>query len=161
MEHVDSLSALHVANRIGWKSFLASNSLYPRLAMLALCLLFTLTLHAESSSLPNAPTPNKPMFGAIDYSLAATIVSERVLDFTSTEQCIRRPAAQCHEVELPSALVRNKAAFATFEVGTASLSLFEQIYLTKHGHRTMAHVVQGANAAFMGFVVTHNYKLAR
>jgi hypothetical protein len=96
------------------------------------------------------------MFGAIDYSLAATIVSERILDFTSTSECIRRPAAQCHEVELPSALVRNKAAFATFEVGTASLSLFEQYELTKRGHRRMARVVQGANAAFMGFVVTHN-----
>jgi hypothetical protein len=138
----------------------ANNTLYPRLAMLAVCLLFSLMAHAESS-LPSAPTPAPvPHFGAVDYSLAASIVAARVLDFTSTEECLRRPATQCHEVELPQSLVHNKAAFAAFEVGTGSLSLFEQYELTKHGHRKLARAIQGANAAFMGFVVSHNYRLA-
>jgi len=129
--------------------------------------LFALALfgvNAHADSLPSAPAPvsaNRPLFGALDYSLAATLVAERALDFASTSECLRRAASQCHEVELPTALVRNKAAFATFEVGTASLSLFEQYYLTRHGHRKMARVIQGANAGFMGFVVSHNYKLAR
>jgi hypothetical protein len=159
-------ASLTSGNRAGYRSFITRNILHPRLTALAFCLLalFSLPVHAESSSLPNAPTAttvNKPLFGVMDYSLVATIVSERVLDFTSTEECIRRPAAQCHEVELPTALVRNKAAFAAFEAGTASLSLFEQYELTKHGHRKLAWAIQGANAAFMGFVVSHNYKLAR
>jgi hypothetical protein len=145
-------------------SFISHTVLYRRFLCAVILCLATLHARAESSSLPNAPAPvTAPSvhLGVVDYSLAAAIVSERLLDFTSTEQCIRRPAAQCHEVELPTALVRNKAAFAAFEAGTASLSPLEQYELTKHGHRKLAWAIQGANAAFMGFVVSHNYKLAR
>jgi hypothetical protein len=128
---------------------------------IAFCVVMLATAaRAESSSLPSAPTPvAAPHFDVVDYSLAATIISERLLDFTSTEECVRRPAAQCHEVELPSALVRNKVAFAAFEVGTASLSLFEQYQLSKRGHRKLAWAIQGANAGLMAFVVSHNYRL--
>jgi hypothetical protein len=146
---------LRRANRRGWKLWLTHNTLYPRLVIALLCLT-VLPAHCEPS--PSALMPSATVagrYGVVDYSLAASIVAARVLDFTSTEECIRRPATQCHEVELPQSLVHNKAAFAAFEVSTGSLSLFEQYELTKHGHRKMARVIQGANVALMGFVVNH------
>ena len=153
---------LRTANRRGWKLWLALNTLYPRLVLVALLCLSGALAHCEP--LPSAPTPaTVPVparFGAFDYSLAASVVAARALDFTSTEECIRRPAAQCHEVELPQSLVHSKRAFAAFEIGTASLSLFEQYELTKHGHRKLARTIQVANVALMGFVVSHNYRLA-
>lgn len=163
MQAFRSVSSVRLrrANRRGWKLWLTHNTLYPRLVMLALLCLTGVVARCEP--LPSAPMPSTvpvQRFGAVDYSLAASIVAARVLDFTSTEECIRRPAMQCHEVELPQSLVHNKAAFAAFEVGTASLSLFEQYELTKHGHRKLARAIQGANVALMGFVVSHNYRLA-
>ena len=134
--------------------------IYSRLVLAALLCLSGALAHCEPSPSAPVPVPVPARFGAVDYSLAASIVSARALDFTSTEECIRRPAAQCHEVELPQSLVHNKAAFAAFEVGTASLSLFEQYELTKHGHRKLARTIQVANVSLMGFVVSHNYRLA-
>jgi hypothetical protein len=141
----------------------AFRSVYPTRRLVMLALLCLTGVVARCEPLPSAPVPVQTQtarFGAVDYSLAASIVAERALDFASTEECLRRPATQCHEVELPQSLVHNKAALAAFEVGTASLSLFEQYELTKHGHRKLAWAIQGANAAFMGFAVSHNYRLA-
>jgi hypothetical protein len=144
---------LSTANRQGWRQWLIHNSIYPRVA-LALCTAALLCAPARASEpLPNAPT-------VIDYSLAATIVSERALDFTSTEQCLRRPYAQCHEIELPNTLVRSKASFVSFEVGMAGISIFEQYELTKHGHRKLARCVQFTQIGVLAFTGQHNYRLA-
>jgi hypothetical protein len=145
------------ANRQGYISFLASNTIYPRL-VLAICALL-LMVPAHATQLPNAPTPT-PVFSAADWSLAGAVVAGRALDFTSTEQCLRRPYGQCHEIELPRVIAGNKAVFASFEVGMAGLSIFEQYQLTKHGHRRLAWAIQGANVALLGIVVQHNYRLA-
>jgi hypothetical protein len=51
----------------------------------------------------------------------------RPLDFTSTEECLRRLWQQCHEGEPPSALVHNKVVFAAYEVGVSVVSILAQM----------------------------------
>jgi hypothetical protein len=46
------------------------------------------------------------------------------LDWTSTEECLRR--SWCREGELPTALVKSKVGFAAFEAGTSGLSILAQ-----------------------------------
>src|ERR1700761_8315473 len=58
---------------------------------------------------PPAPAP-PPSFTLPDYSMALETLAGRALDFTSTEECLRR--AWCKEKELPQGLVHNKPAFA-------------------------------------------------
>jgi hypothetical protein len=98
-----------------------------------------------------------PVFGFVDWSLTETIVVERTLDWTSTEECIRRPYAQCHEVELPNALVKNKVGFAGFEVAMSAVSFLAQYEMTKHGHRKLAWIGQASDAGFVGQTVAVNY----
>src|ERR1700733_10416832 len=46
-----------------------------------------------SSLLPSAPTPaavKMRVFGIVDWSLAGSVVAARALDWTSTEECLRR-----------------------------------------------------------------------
>jgi hypothetical protein len=38
-------------------------------------------------------------------------MATRALDWTSTEECLRRPWQQSHEGELPTILVKNKTVF--------------------------------------------------
>jgi hypothetical protein len=161
MEHVASLSALHVANRIGWKSFLASNSLYPRLAMLALCavlLCLTPPAHAESS-LPSAPTPvAAPVFTATDWSISAALFATHTADYLSTEQCVH--GIRCHETTLPQWLVHRDGLFAAYEFTTASLETYGAYRLAKMGHPRIARVIQAVNVGYTSKIVAHNYELA-
>ena len=58
------------------------------------------------------------------------LVSARTLDWTSTEECLRRPWQQYHEVELPTALVKRKVGFAAFEAGVSGLSILDEYEMT-------------------------------
>jgi hypothetical protein len=114
---------------------------------------------AEPSStlLPSAPAPvaaKKPVLG--DWNLAGSVVATRVLDWTSTEECIRRP--WCHEAELPNALVHNKVGFAAFEGAMSVASILPQYELTKHGHRKLAWLGQAVDVGVMAYTVNVNYR---
>ena len=84
------------------------------------------------------------------------MVATRVLDWTSTEECIRRP--WCHEAELPNALVHNKVGFAAFEGAMSVASILPQYELTKHGHRKLAWLGQAVDVGVMAYTVNVNYR---
>jgi hypothetical protein len=92
-----------------------------------------------------------------DYSLAAGVAAGRVLDFTSTRECLRR--AWCTEKELPISLPENKAGFIAFETAATAGNLGAQYWLIKHGHHKLARAVMGVSLTTVGVVVTYNYHL--
>jgi hypothetical protein len=156
---IPSPKVLFTANRIGWKLWLSTNPIYyPRLVMLALCLLFALTVHAESS-LPSAPTPvAAPMFTATDWSISAALFATHTADYLSTEQCVH--GVRCHESTLPQALVHRDGLFAAYEFGTASLEVYGAYRLTRMGHPKLARIVQAVNVSYTAKIVAHNYELS-
>jgi hypothetical protein len=130
-----------------------------------LTLAFTVgSAHAEpsASTLPDAPAAQVhrvPVFHAVDWTLAGSIAATRFLDFSSTEECLRRPYIQCHEANLPNALVHNKVGFALYETACTAGLVFAQYELTKLGHRRLARIGQAVNLSYMGKIVGHNYVL--
>jgi hypothetical protein len=136
--------------------------------VLSLIALVMLSSHAyadprSSPLLPSAPTPaavKMRVFGIVDWSLAGSVVAARALDWSSTEQCLRRPFQQCREDELPTALVKNEAGFAAYEAAVSALSILAQYELTRHGHRRLARLGQGIDGASIGYTVVHNYRMA-
>jgi hypothetical protein len=115
------------------------------------------------SLLPSAPIPvtvKSPLFGAVDWSLAGSVVVARALDWASTEECLRRPWQECNEGELPAALVKNKPGFAAYEAGVSALSILAQYEMTRHGHRRLARLGQGIDVGSIGYTVVHNYRMA-
>jgi hypothetical protein len=122
------------------------------------------TAYAESSpsTLPDAPAAqvhHVPVFHAVDWTLAGSVAATRFLDWTSTEECGRRPYGQCHEANLPNALVHNKVGFALYETACTAGLVFAQYELTKLGHRRLARIGQAVNLSYMGKIVGHNYVL--
>jgi hypothetical protein len=132
-------------------------SLIWKLALLVLALLGLLTLPSYGQDTITLPRPH--VFHATDYALAAGVFVARAGDWASTEECLRRPYAQCHEVELPNALVHSKAGFAAFSFGVSAASFVFQYELTKHGHRTIARVFTAAHIGMTSATVIHNYQL--
>jgi len=151
-------------------SFFLCRCRYPcmKVFVLSLVALVMLSLHTYAdpcapSSLPSAPIPaavKSPVFGIVDWSLAGSVVATRALDWTSTEECLRRPWKQCHEGELPSTLVKNKAGFAAYEAAVSAFSILAQYEMTRHGHRRVARLGQGVDVGFIGYTVMHNYRMA-
>ena len=135
------------------------------LASLVALVMLSAHAHAEpstSSLLPSAPVPvavKSPASGAVDWSLAGSVVVAGALDWTSTEECLRRP--WCREAELPTALVNSKVGFAAFEAGVSGLSILAQDEMTRHGHRRLARLGQSIDVASIGYTVIHNYKMDR
>jgi hypothetical protein len=95
----------------------------------------------------------------VDWSLAGSVVVARALDWTSTEECLRR--SWCHEAELPTALVKSKVGFAAFEAGTTGLSIPAQYEMNRRGHRRLARLRPGVDVGSIGYAVMHNYKMDR
>jgi hypothetical protein len=115
----------------------------------------------QSPLLPDAPIAaavKMRVFGAVDWSLAGSVLMSRTLDWTSTEECLRRPWRQCHEVELPTGLVENKLGFAAFEAAVSGLSILAQYEMTRHGHRRLVRLGQTVDVGSIGYAVVHNYK---
>jgi hypothetical protein len=98
------------------------------------------------------------VFGVVDWSLAGSVVATHLIDFTSTETCISTKV--CREVILPNSLVHSKPAFMAYELGTASLEVFAQWELTRHGHRRIARIAQAVNISLTARTVEHNYQQA-
>jgi hypothetical protein len=95
------------------------------------------------------------LFGTVDWTLAGSVVLGRALDWTSTEECLRRP--WCREVELPTELVKNKVGFAVFEAAVSGFSILAQYEMTRHGHRRLARLGQSLDVGSIWYSVLHNY----
>jgi hypothetical protein len=131
----------------------------------AILILSTLTLRAEpSTTLPSAPTPVQAKaphtFGLIDYSLASGVVIVNAMDWSTTEECERRPYQQCHEAVLNTSLVKSKVGFGFYKAATAGLEVYGAYYLARHGHRRLARLSQVAVIAFTLRTDLHNNHFA-
>jgi hypothetical protein len=135
------------------------------LKALVIALVLASSAYAEPStstvSLPDAPTQVRhvPVFGVTDWTLAGSIAASRALDWTSTEECGRRPYVECHEANLPNALVHDKVGFALYETACTAGLVFAQYELTKLGHRRLARIGQAVDFALTAHTVVHNYHL--
>jgi hypothetical protein len=89
------------------------------------------------------------LFGAVDWSLAGSVVVARTLDWTSSEECLRR--RWCRETELPTILVKNKVGFAAFEARVSGLSILAQYEMNRRGHRRLARLGQGVDVGSIGY----------
>jgi len=139
-------------------------------------LVFALDCHGED--IPDAPSPMthpitlQQITGipklqretvaqrAVDYSFWFGVVAVHALDWTSTQQCLRRPYTQCHENQLPVALVSNKAGFALFKAGVAFAAIEGQRYLERHGHHRIAYASQSIHIGMVLAQDVSNYRLA-
>jgi hypothetical protein len=133
------------------------------LTSLVALVMLTSCAYGEPKSLspfPSAPIPQAPpLFGAVDWSLAGSVVIARALDWTSTEECLRRP--WCREAQLPTVLVKNKVGFAAFETVASGFSILAQYEMTRHGHKRLARLGQSINLGAIGYSVLHNYRSDR
>ncbi len=121
----------------------------------------------ESSSssieaLAPAPQPQvrekAPRLNVLDWSGIGAAAALRVLDYTSTESAMKYPQ-YFHEDILPSALVKNKPAFAAFQAGTVALNYGAYRLLVRHNLRSLAEVSQYLYVGVMTFQVADNYQL--
>ena len=70
------------------------------------------------------------------------VVAYRVGDYFTTEHALAHGGK---ELELPSALVNRKPAFAVYSVGMAALEAKGSVYLHRHGHKTLARIVDSVS----------------
>jgi hypothetical protein len=130
------------------------------LALLVALVMLSSRAYSESNSLSRLPSAPKPvavtshLFGAVDWSLAGSVVVTRALDWTSTEECLRCP--WCREAELATVLVKNKVGFAAFEAGVSGLSILAQCEMTRRGHRRLARLGRSIEVGSIGYSVLHN-----
>lgn len=82
----------------------------------------------------------------------------RTLDYTTTEKGMEYPD-RVHEAILPTALVKNKAAFASFEAGTVALNYGAYRLLVRHNLRSLALVSQYMYLSIMTGQVAKNYQV--
>ncbi|MGB9030684.1 MAG: hypothetical protein WCC27_11240 [Acidobacteriaceae bacterium] len=99
-----------------------------------------------------------PGMGLLDWSMLGAAATLRVLDYTSTEKALSEPQS-FHEAMLPDALVKNKPAFAAFQVGTVGLNYLGYRLLVRHDKRSLARAAQYLYVGVMTFQVAHNYQL--
>jgi hypothetical protein len=162
---VRAASSSIAARPIHSRSFAGSRYLGTKTVLASLVALVMLSSRASAepkslSPFPSAPIPRAlPIFGAVDWALAGSVVMVRALDWTSTEECLRRP--WCREVELPTVLVKSKVGFAAFEAGVSGFSILAEYEMTRHGHRRLARLGQSIDVGAIGYSVLHNYRKDR
>jgi hypothetical protein len=85
---------------------------------------------------------NPHNFNRYDYALYSGVVAYRVGDYITTEHALANGG---RELQLPSALVNCKPGFAAYSVGMAALEISGSVYLHRHGHKTLARIVDAVS----------------
>lgn len=98
-----------------------------------------------------------PGLKLLDWSMLSAAATLRVLDYTSTEKALTEPQYY-HEAMLPSALVKDKPAFAAFEAGTVAVNYGAYRFLVRHNKRSLARAAQYVYVGAMSFQIAHNYQ---
>jgi len=111
-----------------------------------------------AAAIMQVPPAVQPRMYLLDWTLLGMGATLRVLDYTSTERGLEHPQ-YLHESTLPSALVHNKAAFATFEAGTVALNVGAYRLLIHHNMRSVARISQYMYVGIMTGQVARNYQL--
>ena len=81
-------------------------------------------------------------FSRYDYAMYGGVVAYRVGDYFTTEHALAHGGMK---LELPSALVNRKPAFAVYSVGMAALEVQGSVYLHRHGHKTLARILDSVS----------------
>ena len=114
-----------------------------------------------SSMLVKVVRPERKIsWSKTELALDFGVVASHALDWSSTEQCARRPYKQCHESELPEGLVHRKIGLAAFEGAEAAVEIWGQHKLERK-HRKLAYIAQSVNIGFLLKTDVHNYALAK
>jgi hypothetical protein len=90
-----------------------------------------------------------------DWGLISVASTLRVLDYTTTETCMKHPQIFQEEI-LPNALVHNKPGFAAFEGSTVVANYFAYRSLARH-HRSAVRAGQAVYDGLMGTAISINY----
>lgn len=96
---------------------------------------------------------NPHNFSRYDYALYSGIIAYRVGDYLTTEHALARDG---QEYELPSALVNCKPGFLAYSVGMAALEIDGSVYLHRHGHKTLARIVDSVSVGSGAATDIHN-----
>jgi hypothetical protein len=115
---------------------------------------------AVFTSMLVATAQPKTSWSKTELALDFGVIASHALDWSSTEQCARRPYKQCHESELPEALVHSKIGLAAFEGAEAAVEIWGQHKLERK-HRKLAYIAQSVNIGFLLKTDVHNYSLAK
>lgn len=103
--------------------------------------------------------PVKPgLLTRTEFALVVMDAGARAMDWVSTEECQRRPWS-CHEAELPTALVRNKAGFAALEGSEVAAEALLAHLLHKRHHDRLAELGQSVEIGCVTATVLHNYSI--
>lgn len=117
--------------------------------------------YADPFAVIRAPQPavpaKPPHLNLLDWSGIAAGATLRVLDYTTTEKALAHPQ-YFHEDILPTALVKNKPAFAAFQAGTVALNYEAYRLLVRHNMRPLAQVSQYLYLGIMTAQVSTNYQ---
>ncbi len=98
-----------------------------------------------------------PGMKVLDWTMLGAAATLRVLDYTSTESALTKPQYY-HEAMLPTALVKDKPAFAAFEAGTVAVNYAAYRFLVRHNKRSLARAAQYVYVGAMTFQIAHNYQ---
>lgn len=104
------------------------------------------------------PRPAPERLHLFDWSMIGAGATLRALDYVTTERGLEHPQ-YVHEANLPSALVRNKPAFAGFEAGTVVLNAGAYRLLVRHNLRSIARISQYLYVSVMTGRVADNYQI--
>jgi hypothetical protein len=109
----------------------------------------------RAATLRAAPIEREKI-GAYGWSLLGAAAGLRLFDYRTTVAFTQDPA-HFREVELPQALVRNRAALGAFEASTIAVDYFAYRALVGRHHRRMAQVGQSIYVGVMAGTVAWNY----
>ena len=98
-----------------------------------------------------------PGMKLLDWSMLGAAATLRILDYTSTEKALSEPQYY-HEAMLPTALVKDKPAFAAFQAGTVAVNYAAYRFLVHHHRRSLARAAQYVYVGAMSFQIAHNYQ---
>jgi hypothetical protein len=118
---------------------------------IALILLLVAPLYAQ---LPEAPKSQQ--LDRVEWGLLATDAGVRGLDVYSTHQALQNGN---RELFLPSAVVDHVPAMAAYSAGTVVLDWYFARLLTRHHHRTWAHVLTSVDIGTTAPWAVHNLYL--
>jgi hypothetical protein len=104
------------------------------------------------------PAPPPERLHLFDWSMIGVGATLRALDYVTTERGLEHPQ-YVHEAILPTALVRNKPAFAGFEAGTVVLNAGAYRLLVRHNLRSIARISQYMYLSVMTGRVAQNYQI--
>ena len=117
-------------------------------------------LYVALLTLVSCAGAQQPKTTLYDRAVWGGVLVTHVADFSLTEECIKRPYAQCHEGVL-GPIPQSKAGFGALELGFSASQVEISKYLRRHKHIRWARAWDMTNLVSFGAVDFYVYKLAK